>query len=391
MKTTPPAFLTPALGELVEELMARHETWFVGGCVRDTILGRPVNDVDIATSATPEEVEQIFSGTKFQLYPTGVDHGTWTIGYGEETYEVTSFRKDVATDGRRAVVAFSRDVNNDAMRRDFTMNALYMDLTGRVLDPTGEGIPDLLARRVRFVGNASDRCKEDYLRILRLFRFHALLGVGPVDPEAYEAARARAGGLRKISGERIWAELKKLLGAYDPTDAIWHMKTATVLKEIFAGHAIADYQEVWDLVMAERRAGYPPAWQRRYAVLAGLHAGVPFPASKAERTHMEGLQRLVDGPTFDVPVVAYKTKNAAVTLDAYLVRTAQGDAESARNIDAEISSGLNARLPLRASDLIACGTPAGPLLGEKMRQAEEVFLDTHFRASKDSIIKSIFS
>ena len=162
---------------------------FVGGCVRNGLLGLPSDDIDISTDARPDRVMQIARGAGFKSVPTGIDHGTVTIIADGLPHEVTTFRRDVETDGRRAVIAFADRVEEDAMRRDFTMNALYADAKGRVIDPLGTGVADLQARRLRFIGDPHDRIREDYLRILRFFRFHAHYGdpAGGLDADGLAA------------------------------------------------------------------------------------------------------------------------------------------------------------------------------------------------------------
>jgi poly(A) polymerase len=182
---------------------AGYRALFVGGCVRNALLGEPVADVDIATGATPENVTNIAESAGFKVVPTGFDHGTVTVIASGKPHEVTTFRRDVETDGRRAVVAFSTDITEDAARRDFTMNALYADRHGTVIDPL-HGLADLQARHVRFVGDAETRIREDYLRILRFFRFHAAYGDAAegLDPEGLAACAAFSAGLETISKER---------------------------------------------------------------------------------------------------------------------------------------------------------------------------------------------
>ena len=200
---------------------AGHKALFVGGCVRNALLGVPVADVDIATDALPEEVMRIALAAKMKPVPTGIDHGTVTVVSGSIPHEVTTFRKDVETDGRRAVVAFATDVADDAHRRDLTINALYALADGTLVDPLG-GLPDLKARRVRFIEDAEARIREDYLRALRFFRFHAYYGdpAAGMDPEALAAIAANLDGLDTLSRERVGAELLNLLAAPDPAPAV---------------------------------------------------------------------------------------------------------------------------------------------------------------------------
>ncbi len=213
-----------------------YKALLVGGCVRNALLGVPVADIDIATDASPETVSTIAEAAGFKPVPTGIDHGTVTIVAEGRPHEVTTFRRDVETDGRRAVVAFSDRIEEDAERRDFTMNALYADRQGEVIDPL-DGLPDLLARRIRFVGDAETRIREDYLRILRFFRFHAAYGdpEGGLDPEGLAACAALSAGLGTISRERITAELKKLLSARDPAPTVAAMAQSGVLLHVLPG------------------------------------------------------------------------------------------------------------------------------------------------------------
>ena len=185
---------------------------FVGGCVRNALMGFPVGDMDLATQLEPPAVMEALKAAKIKYVETGLSHGTLTAVIKGVPYEITSLRRDVETDGRRAVVSFTTDWAEDTQRRDLTVNALYADMTGQVFDPTGEGIDDLEAGRLRFVGDASERIKEDYLRLLRYFRFVAWYGGdSPLDKDALTAARDLQGGLKTLSAERVWSELKKLL------------------------------------------------------------------------------------------------------------------------------------------------------------------------------------
>ena len=215
---------------------AGAQALFVGGCVRNALLGLPVADIDIATDAPPDRVITLCNAAGLRVVPTGIEHGTVTVLSGDIAHEVTTFRRDVTTDGRRATVAFATDITTDAARRDFTMNALYARPNGTVVDPLG-GLPDLLARRVIFVGDATARIREDYLRILRFFRFHAWYADpnAGIDAEGLAACAALADGLRQLSRERVSAEMIKLLGAPDPAPAVAAMAQAGILARILPG------------------------------------------------------------------------------------------------------------------------------------------------------------
>lgn len=213
-----------------------HRALFVGGCVRNALMGEPVSDLDISTDAMPERVMQLARHAGLKAIPTGIEHGTVTVVSGGIPHEVTTFRKDVETDGRRAVVAFSDRVEDDAARRDFTMNAIYADSDGQILDPLN-GMPDLKARYVRFIGKAQDRIREDYLRSLRYFRFHAWYGdeVAGLDPDALSAIASNLEGLEGLSRERVGAEMLKLLAAPNPAPALAAMRSTGALAQLLPG------------------------------------------------------------------------------------------------------------------------------------------------------------
>ncbi len=242
-----------------------HVVLYVGGCVRNALLGRAVADIDLATDAEPEAVMALAEAAGLRAIPTGIEHGTVTVLADGRPFEVTTFRRDVETFGRRAVVAFTSDIAEDAARRDFTMNALYARPDGAVVDPLG-GLADLRAGRVRFVGEPSERIAEDYLRILRFFRIHAWYGdaEGGLDAEGLAACAAAVEGLGLISRERVGAEMAKLLAAPDPAPAVAAMAASGILGAVLPG---ADARALAPLVHAEAAAGVAPRWQRRLGAM----------------------------------------------------------------------------------------------------------------------------
>ena len=249
--------------------VAGHQAFLVGGCVRNALISQPVADIDIATDAVPERVVALAEQAGHKVVPTGIDHGTVTVIAGGEVHEVTTFRRDVATDGRRATVAYATDLADDAARRDFTMNALYADASGQIYDPLG-GLPDLLARRVRFVGDAAARIKEDYLRILRFFRFHAWYGDPGrgIDAEALAACAEHANGISRLSCERVGHEMRKLLAAPDPAPSVAAMHSAGILQQVLPEPTRAGWR-LWFILK--------PGWHRtgcavlRFWVAMGRH------------------------------------------------------------------------------------------------------------------------
>ena len=205
---------------------------FVGGCVRNALMGQPVDDIDLSTTLAPEAVVAALKAAGLKSVPTGLAHGTVTAISRRQPFEITTLRRDVATDGRNATVAFTDDWDQDAARRDFRLNALYADRTGRIFDPTGQGQADAAAGRIVFVGDPSTRIQEDYLRILRFFRFHAWYGQGEPDAEGLAACAALHDGMARLSAERVSKELLKLLAARDPRNAVRAMSDSRVLGQI---------------------------------------------------------------------------------------------------------------------------------------------------------------
>ena len=318
---------------------AGYRALFVGGCVRNALLNAPVADVDIASDALPEAVSEIAQKAGFKVVPTGLDHGTVTVIADGIPHEVTTFRRDVETDGRRAVVAFSTRIEEDAMRRDFTMNALYAEADGTVIDPLG-GLPDLLARRLRFVGEAQERIREDYLRILRFFRFHAWYGdaEGGIDPEGLAACAALSEGLDTLSAERVGAEMRKLLAAPDPGPSLASMAQAGVLTRVLPG---ADTRAIPALVHLED--GRPAHWLRRLAVLGGEN---PTDLWRLSRAESRDFGHIRDALAEDQSPAVLGWKLKALAADVVLARAALIGAPPARGWEAEVARGLAAVFPV---------------------------------------------
>jgi poly(A) polymerase len=273
-------------------LAALGEGRFVGGAVRNALLGIPVTDIDIAVPMPPEETVKRLEKAEIKFVPTGWEHGTVTAILGGQPFEVTSLRRDVETDGRHAIVAFTDDWEEDSTRRDFTMNALYAGADGEIFDYHG-GIQDLIARRVRFVGDASARIREDYLRLLRLFRFHACYGKGEMDADALRAAAAAKQGLGQLSGERIAKELLRLLECSNPVPALRMMAASGILSELLP-YALR-LPRLEQLVGIEADNQFPPdALLRLAAILpdeadAARKVAERLKLSNAERARLEAL------------------------------------------------------------------------------------------------------
>jgi poly(A) polymerase len=232
-----------------------EEARVAGGAVRNALIGQPVADVDIATTCLPDETIRRAEAAGFKVVPTGIEHGTITIVAGGKPFEVTTLRADVETDGRRAKVSFGRDWKADAQRRDFTINALYAEADGTIVDLVG-GIADIEARRLRFIGDPEARIREDYLRILRFFRFFAWYGDGRPDAEGLKACARLKGGLSQLSAERVWSELKKLLSAPDPSRALLWMRQAGVLTSVLPESEKWGIDSIHALTRAEKDLGW---------------------------------------------------------------------------------------------------------------------------------------
>ncbi|MGF1553911.1 MAG: CCA tRNA nucleotidyltransferase, partial [Paracoccaceae bacterium] len=284
----PPAPLdAPGLRPVLDALGG--EAFLVGGAVRNALVGEAPGDVDLSTPLDPDTVTRRLEAAGLKAVPTGLAHGTVTAVANGAGVEVTTFRTDVETDGRHAVVAFSRDMAEDARRRDFTMNALYADREGRVIDPLG-GLADLDARRLRFIGDARARIREDYLRILRFFRFSARYAdpACDLDAESLAACAALADGIERLARERIGHEMRRLLAAPDPRRAVAAMAGTGVLARCLSGTEPARLDA---LVEAEARVGAAPDWRVRLAALAAgagaAETGERLRLSKAETRALE--------------------------------------------------------------------------------------------------------
>ncbi|TWI35916.1 CCA tRNA nucleotidyltransferase [Paracoccus sulfuroxidans] len=376
-------FLSDASAQRVLGLLtqAGHQALVVGGAVRNALLQMPATDVDIATAARPPQVIALAEAAGLKAVPTGIEHGTVTIIAEGRPFEITTFRRDVETDGRRAVVAFSDRIEDDALRRDFTMNALYATPGGEVIDLVG-GLQDIAARRLRFVGTPAARIREDYLRILRFFRFHAWYGQpGLADPEALDACAALAGGLGQISKERIGHEMQKLLAAPDPTDALRLMQDSGVLAQILPG---ADASAIPALIRAEADAGTRPdgdgGWLRRLALLGAAHPLEDLRLGKSQDRYLQDLHKAAD---WSPDRAAYRL-GASAARDAALLGLASGKTPSP-DWPAAIARAAGSSFPLKSADLMP--ELEGAALGRALRAAEDHWIDSGFTAPKSELIR----
>jgi poly(A) polymerase len=336
---------------------------YVGGAVRDTLLGLPVKDIDMATVLRPEAVMERLAEAEIRSVPTGIAHGTVTAVLAGGPVEVTTLRHDVATDGRHAVVAFADDWREDAARRDFTINALYADPeTGAIFDWFG-GLADLAARRVRFIGDPEERIREDHLRILRYFRFQARFGSRPADAASEQACATLAATLKGLSRERVGMETLNLLGLSDPAPTVRRMAELGVLAVILPE---ADPEGLERLIEQERRQSVGPDAIRRLAAL--LPADRTLAGLVAARFRLSGAQkkRLMTAadriePLGEARPLAYRLGREAAC-DRLLI----GGADIAPLQSWEVP-----KLPLRGGEIVARGIASGPDVARILRTVED--------------------
>jgi len=359
---------------------AGHQVYAVGGCVRNAFLGEPVSDVDLSTDARPERVMALAEEAGLKVVPTGLDHGTVTVVADGEGYEVTTFRADVETDGRRAVVRFADDMAEDAIRRDFTMNALYADRFGRLVDPLG-GLPDLKARRLRFIEDPDRRIQEDFLRILRFFRFFAWYGdpADGMDPEALAGIAANVEGLATLSRERVGVEIVKLLSAPDPLMPVSVMAQTGVLAQVLPGAQVTAFGP---LLALEAEVGLAPAPMRRLAGL-GFFDGAALRLSKAATARLRTCEDML-GATQSGGEIAYR-HGLDVARDVALIRAASLPETDIPEAFAQIAIGAQATFPVGARDLMP--DLSGPALGTALKQIESDWIASGFILDKATLLK----
>ena len=359
---------------------------FVGGCVRDTLLGLPAAmvedgglDIDIATTLTPERVVAALEGAGIRSVPTGIAHGTVTAISAGRPFEITTLRRDVEADGRHAVVAYTEDWAEDAARRDFRLNALYAEPDGRLHDPTGEGVADALAGRVVFVGEPEQRIREDYLRILRLFRFGAWYGRGAADRAGLAACAALADGLVRLSAERVSKELLKLLAAPDPRPALRDMAATGVLGRLLPEHDLARLEQVCE---TEAALGLPADAGLRLAALSTEEAGAiarRLRLSNPLRDRMAAAAGTLEPEDWDTPVAWRRTLYSlgqAAFRDRLLLQADPAAAGRLRPILAEPQAWQAPPFPITGARIKAAGVPEGPLVG-RVRAAVEAWWIAH--------------
>ena len=354
-------------------------TRYVGGAVRDDLVGFPVSDIDLATRLRPPEVIERLEATNIKTIPTGIDHGTVTAVSDGQTVEITSLRRDVSTDGRRATVAFTDDWKEDAARRDFTINALLADPeTGEIFDFFG-GLDDLQTGHIHFIGEPLERIAEDHLRILRFFRFHARFGSGEPDKAALEACAARANDLMALSRERIADELVKLLGLDNPAATVGIMLQHGILRPVLPEIDPGRRHDLEQLIAAERGAGIAPQALRRFASLLPRDAALAETVAARLKLSNKARKRLACAASSELAAspqaLAYHV-GTECAVDRLLLA---GNATAAN----AIVTWKPPRLPISGGALMARGLPEGPIIARTLRNIEAKWVKADFPTGED--------
>jgi len=349
-------------------------TRYVGGAVRDDLLALTVSDIDLATRIKPDEVMARLQKARIKAVPTGIDHGTITAVSDGRAVEITTLRRDVSTDGRRATIAFTDDWQEDAARRDFTINALSADpVSGELFDYFG-GLADLEHRHIRFIGDPLQRIAEDHLRILRFFRFHARFDAGEPDPAALDACTARANDLMALSRERIADELLKLLGVANPAPTVGVMLQRNILKPVLPEIEPERLSDLEALLAAEQEAGIAPDPLRRLAALLPRDPALAEDIAARLRLSNKARKRLAcaesSDPSSSPHALAYR-QGTDCAVDRLLLAGRTADAAAVSRWDAP-------RLPIAGGSLIKRGVAQGPAVARTLRRIEDRWVDEGF-------------
>ncbi|CAM5222919.1 hypothetical protein ARD30_18845 [Bosea thiooxidans] len=383
----------PLLARLLEALNGEgEETRIVGGAVRNLLLGEAANDVDLATTALPAETIRRGRKAGFKAVPTGIEHGTVTLVSGRASFEVTTLRRDVETDGRRAKVVFGRDFAADALRRDFTINALGLDRSGALHDYS-DGLADLAQRRVRFIGQAEARIREDYLRILRFFRFHARYGVGAPDGEGLRACIAGRAGLAGLSRERVRAELMKLLAAPGAAATLDAMAGAGLLMPVIGA---VPHLSRFAAVAGAGGDGVYPAF-RLAALAVSVREDAPRLRQRLRLSNeefdridriaqaLEGLGGRAEPPSLVLLRIVADRAGSDAAAAALVLLTGSTDAETGRQVQKLIGQlGATPAFLPRGQDVLARGVPKGERVGQVLAEARRLWIEAGCPADREA-------
>jgi poly(A) polymerase len=386
----------PSLQQVLAALAAAGgEARIAGGAVRDALMGEAVGEVDIATTLTPDEMMAAGKAAGFGVHPTGIEHGTVTLVASGRPFEVTTLRRDLETFGRRARVAFTDDWEADARRRDFTINALYCSGEGEIFDPV-KGYPDILKERIRFVGNPATRIKEDYLRILRYFRFEARYGGKTSDKASLSACVRLRKGLATLSPERIRQEFYKLLVAPCAAPVLMLMAKNKVLAHILA--AVKDLDPVARMEKIDRKLGLPADPLLRLALIA-KDAPTLRDRLKLTNAEMARLKAIGLAPAPDPRLRAGEQRAVLYQMgpEAYRdavrlawARSRAAPANSRWRQLLELAEHWNPPVfPVNGDDLSARGLQPGPGMGKMLQQLEDWWVASDFKPSKDELLARV--
>ena len=374
-----------------------------GGAVRNALMGINVGDVDLSTTLLPKETVKALESAGIKSIPTGLEHGTITAVSDHEPYEITTLREDIETDGRHAVVRFGTNWTMDAQRRDLTINALYCDRDGVVFDPLN-GLDDLEPRIIRFIGDAEERINEDHLRILRFFRFFGWYGSGRPDASGLKACAKLKAGLDKISAERVWSELGKLLSAPDPSRALLWMRTTGVLTTILPESEKWGIDLIPHLITAEQKWGWvPDPILRLQAMIRPDGENATNIARRLRLSNAQGT-RLTAWALASSPEDKTEEKELVENLyfgdqpaiiDRYKLELARrimiGDGNKAitTKLAAQckfVASWERPKLPIKGEDLLKAGLSAGPEIGKKLKALEKVWVESGFQLTRENLL-----
>lgn len=395
----------PRLQRLLEIVNADgEETRVVGGAIRNALLGEPVADIDLATTASPQQIASRCAKAGLRTIPTGIEHGTISVLVDDVRYEITTLREDIDTDGRHAKVRFGRDFRADALRRDFTINALSVDRDGKLYDYVG-GLDDIANRRVRFIGDARQRIREDYLRVLRLFRFHAAYGDGAIDRDAFNAAVLERGGLSQLSRERVQTEVMKLLVARHAASVVTDMTHAGLLGPLVAGIVVPARLAAYIRIEAARNLG-PDVLMR----LAAACVLIPEDAARLrDMLRLSNLHetrlaraavalgklhgRLVPPPHGELVFFLYEQERRAA-LDGLLLAQAESGSDSANekawaSAYAFLRDTPEQRLPVSGADIMARGLDSGPAIGAVLKSLQAMWIRAGFPKDPELLAKLV--
>ncbi len=376
------------------------EVRFVGGMVRNALMHRHVTDIDIATPLMPGEVMRRLQAAGLGAVPTGIEHGTITAIANGKPFEITTLRRDVSTDGRRATVAFTSNWKEDAARRDFTINALYATPDGKVFDYFG-GLADLQAERIRFVGDPVTRIREDYLRILRLFRFHAWYGRGDLDADALRASTAEKGGIARLSGERLQKEMLKLLEAENPVPVLQVMAASGILAEILP--AGLEHPRLEKLAEIDRANFFAPDAVLRLAAMLPDDIAAAHAVSDRLKLSNVDRERLHDLAAADEKIASDLSPGEArkllyrLGLQRVRDRVRLAWAEDPKDSNAVQWRALLAMadawkrpvFPLSGRDVMNAGVAQGPLVGHILGEMEQWWIDSDFTEDESSLAQRL--